>query len=162
MELLTVIVIIAILVVMLLPATQMLRARAERINCTSNLKSLFVATESYIQDNGHWPQIPATLITTDIQDHKYSQAWIDALTRYGISRNVWICPTQQRLLEAPDYNKPDKVRIDYMAMPFDTAAFTPHRWPTQPWFVERANAHENGNLVIFTDGSVQALFEINR
>lgn len=160
LELMTVIVVIAILATMLMPAMQGVQRRVERINCTSNLKGLFVATESYIQDNGHWPQIDSALIKGDASDHKYSQAWINALARYGIAQKVWICPTHQRSLQNPDYTKPEKVRIDYLAMPFDTAQFTPHRWPSQPWFVERASAHGSGNLVIFTDGSVQALFEI--
>lgn len=156
----TVMVIIGILVTMLLPAGEYVRKRTERINCTSNLKNLFVAAESYIQDNGHWPQIDPGLIKSDASDHNYSKAWIDALSRYGIDRKNWICPTHQRDVGSPDYTKPENVRIDYFAMPFDTAQFTPHRWPSQPWFVERASAHGNGNLVIFTDGSVQALYEI--
>jgi hypothetical protein len=39
-------------------------------------------------------------------------------------------------------------------MNFDDKPTTPHQWPRQHWFLERANVHGNGNLIIFTDGSV--------
>ena len=39
-------------------------------------------------------------------------------------------------------------------MSFDDKPTTPHKWPRQPWFIETANVHGNGNLIIFTDGSV--------
>ena len=53
----------------------------------------------------------------------------------------------------PDYNNSANARLDYFPMSFDDKPTTPHQWPRQPWFVETANVHGHGNLIIFTDGS---------
>ena len=73
-----------------------------------------------------------------------------------------ICPTIQTLMENPDYTQPENARLDYMPMPFDDKPTTPHQWPRQPWFVETGDVHGNGNLIVFTDGSIRDLKTITR
>jgi type II secretory pathway pseudopilin PulG len=155
LELFVAIVIIVILATLMVPLISTLRARAQRAQCTANLKNLYVATELFIQRNGSWPQILRAADGAPSGD--FANAWIAALEPFGISRKSWICPTIQDLMHAPDYSKPENARLDYMPMPFDDKPTTPHQWPRQPWFVEIGDMHGNGNLIIFTDGSISDL-----
>lgn len=102
-----------------------------------------------------WPQIAQT--SGDAEPEEFAEEWIGALAPFEITRKTWICPTIQNLLENPDYSNAATARIDYIATPFDEKPGTPHRWPRQPWFVERGDVHGHGNLIIFTDGSISDL-----
>jgi prepilin-type N-terminal cleavage/methylation domain-containing protein len=155
LELLIVIVVITILATLMTPVISTLRSRAQRAQCTANLHSLYVGANLFVQQNNSWPQIPRGAAGTPSID--FANAWIAALEPFGISRKSWICPTIQELMRGPDYSRPENARIDYMPMPFDDKPTTPHQWPRQPWFVEAGDVHGNGNLIIFTDGSVSDL-----
>ena len=76
---------------------------------------------------------------------------------FGPTQKTWICPTIQALLGDPDLSKPENVRIDYIATAFDDKPMTPRQWARQPWFAEVGDVHGNGNLMVFTDGSVSDL-----
>lgn len=153
LELLTVICIIVILLMMIFPAISGIRARMEKVHCMQNLRTLYFGTNSYVQQNGSWPQIDAKLLAT--QKTEYAKRWISALQPFGLDQRAWICPTTQKLLGSPDLTKPENTRLDYIPMPFDTKAMSPYLWPKQPWFIERSTVHGNGNLIMFTNGSVQ-------
>jgi type II secretory pathway pseudopilin PulG len=156
LEILSAAVIIAILAVLLLPAISATRARAQRAQCSANLHSLYVAANLYVTQNGSWPQIGMTA-NSDTAEEDFAQAWIAVLTPFGPTRKTWICPTIQDLLRNPDYNRAENARIDYTPMPFDEKPTTSHQWQRQPWFVENGDMHGNGNLIIFTDGSISDL-----
>jgi type II secretory pathway pseudopilin PulG len=155
MEVLAVFIIIGILAVLLIPAISGIQARAQRAQCMANLRSLYTATELYLQQNGSWPQIQSD--DSDENDQSFAAGWIAALKPFGPIEKSWICPTIQTLMQNPDYTKPENVRIDYMATPFDDKPITPHQWPKQPWFIEAGDVHGHGNLIIFTDGSISDL-----
>jgi type II secretory pathway pseudopilin PulG len=150
-ELLIIIGIIAVVVGLTFPALSALRSRAQRIQCSANLRTIYLATELYVQQNGSWPQIG-----TDDEDD-FGNGWIAALKPFGVSENTWICPTNQNQLGNPDISDPQNIRVDYVATPFDDKPTTPHEWPTQPWFAETGNVHGHGNLIVFTDGSISDL-----
>ena len=152
LEILVVLVIIGILATLSFPLVAGMRARAQRIQCMANLRSLYTATELYIQNNGSWPQIA---VSDD--DTQYAQDWIAALKPFGPTEKTWICPTIQNLLGNPNVSDPLNVRTDYVATTFDDKPTTPHLWPRQPWFAEVGDVHGNGNLIIFTDGSISDL-----
>ncbi len=143
--------IIAILVTLLIPVYANLRDRAEKVQCISNLHSLYVATDVYVQRNGHWPQIFLKNYSTG---EDFANAWIAALAPFGVDRKTWICPSIQSFLHSPDYLEPAHARIDYISTGFDDKPTSPHQWPKQPWFIETGDVHGNGNLIIFTDGSI--------
>ncbi len=69
-------------------------------------------------------------------------------------------PHDPGFARGPDYNDPAHARIDYIATPFDDKPFTPHQWPRQPWFIESGDVHGNGNLLIFTDGSISEVNDL--
>jgi type II secretory pathway pseudopilin PulG len=152
MEMAIVIAIIAILALFLIPLIEKLREHAQRVQCMANLRNLHVAAAQYVQDNNQWPQIVSG--SEDEEDAGYAQEWIAALVPYHVEKKGWICPTLQNVLGNPDYNSTGNERVDYFGMPFDDKPMTPYQWPRQPWFVEAANVHGHGQLIIFTDGSI--------
>jgi len=148
------VVIVAILSALLLAVMSSLRSRAQRAQCTTNLRNLYVGTESFIQQNGSWPQIPRSAAG---MSPEYAEAWVKTLEPFSVPAKTWICPTIQNLMKNPDYAKPGSARLDYVPMPFDDKPTTAHQWPKQPWFIETGDVHGHGNLIIFTDGSISDL-----
>jgi len=158
-ELLTVVAIIFILALLSFPAFEQVRSRVERVNCSNNLHQLYVGASAYYQQYRHWPQIDPSLLSGP--NHAYDEAWIEAYLPFGVTRQVWICPTVQRSLGNPDFTQPQNYRTDYIAMPFDSKPLSPTTWPTSPWFAERANVHGTGNLIILANGSVTDLYSVS-
>lgn len=156
LEILIAVAVIVILATLTIPVISGLRARAQRVQCAANLRNLVVAANAFVQQNGSWPQI-GTPEEDESSERGYASAWIKALEPFGAPAKTWICPTIQDLLKNPDYSKPENARVDYIGTPFDDKPTTPHQWPRQPWFVEIGDVHGNGNLIIFTDGSVSDL-----
>ncbi len=151
LELLIALVIVGILITLLIPVYARLRERAQKVQCMANLRGLYVGTESYLQRNGSWPQI---FLKNYGETEDFANAWVAALAPFGVERSTWICPTIQDLLRNPDYQDPANARLDYVSTGFDDKPTSPHQWPRQPWFVETGDVHGNGNLIIFTDGSI--------
>jgi prepilin-type N-terminal cleavage/methylation domain-containing protein len=54
LEILVVLGIIGILVTLSFPLVSGMRARGQRVQCMANLRTLYTATELYIQNNGSW------------------------------------------------------------------------------------------------------------
>lgn len=156
LEILSVIIIVVILATMLIPITTTFRARAQKAACTMNLRNLYVAASGYLEQQGHWPQIP----TKNMKDPSYTQAWVEALQPFGIGRENWICPTIQSQMKSPDFTKRENYRLDYIPMPFDDRPTSPRKYPTHPWFVERGDVHGDGNLLIFTNGEVHSVKDV--
>ena len=147
----TVLMIVGILAVLLLPTISWYRARAYRIGCVQNLKSLYVATTNYMTSSGgQWPQI--TLVKDE--SVKYAEAWEEVLHPYGITWQNLVCPTVQMRLSNPDVSKPKAHRTDYIAMQFSDKPNAAMKWPMQPWFVERQDSHGSGGLIILTNSQI--------
>jgi hypothetical protein len=63
-------------------------------------------------------------------------------------------------MKNPDYENNQKLlRTDYLACPFDAKQNTANRLLKQPWFIERADVHGSGNLLVYGDGRVVDLKE---
>jgi type II secretory pathway pseudopilin PulG len=136
LELFVAIVVIVILATLMIPLISTLRARAQRAQCTANLRNLYVATELFIQRNGGWPQIPRD--PPDASSRNFANAWLAALEPFGISRKSWICPTIQDLTRGLDYSRPESARLDYMPMRFDDEPMTPINRRASPGLLKSA------------------------
>ncbi len=123
---------------------------ADRARCTSNLKALYVALESYLQDRGHWPQEPPFTLA---QNEQRGEWWVKELKPYDVSETTWQCPAILRLGKIQKTGTTPK--IHYSPTPFDEKPQTPHKWATQPWLIEIGSVHGHGPLMIFPDGSVR-------
>lgn len=167
LELLTVLVIVTVLAALVVGLFDQLRARSERVSCTSNLRGLYAGLQSYLVQYGSWPQNKFK-----IKDKDHDGWWIDELRKVGITENAWHCPTHLReeAAAAKEHAKmggnPEKEkkyrRIHYMPTPFDSNPATPRRWPTQPWLAETGNFHGDGPLIIFPDGTVNSFGQFLR
>ena len=159
LELIICMLVVAILFVLTFPVVNQVQRREEKIHCIANLRSLHVATNSYMQDHHSWPQIP---VAYGQDQATLSTAWIEALKPYGLTQINWICPTTQKNLNNPDLNDSKNVRTDYTAFPYDKNPQSPFRYSTQPWYIENIDAHGNGNLLIFPDGHTAELVDFYR
>src|SRR5579863_846898 len=74
-ELLVVIAIIAILAAMLLPALSAAKARAQTIQCTSNMKQLDLCYQMYCGDNDDL--LPANASTSAMSTSDSGHSWIE-------------------------------------------------------------------------------------
>ena len=154
LELVAVVLILALLAVLLIPVAEKVRARLDATKCAANLRSLQVAASLHVQEKGSWPQV-----TFGASPQRFAEDWIAALRPYGPDIRAWTCPTVQRNLGGPDLGDPQNVRIDYVGTSFDDKPQTPFQYASQPWFAEVADAHGNGNLLIFANGRVLPLGE---
>jgi len=158
-ELMIVIGIMAVLTTLIFVGWSMIIAKSEKVQCMGNLRSLQTSLNSYIQDVGHWPQIPEELDAPGSgNDNAYEDWWLEELKNYGGTPEVWQCPTIKRMVisKSPD----GRPKLSYTPTPFDALAFTPYKWSTQPWLVEIGNIHGGGALICFPDGSIKTMNDI--
>ena len=125
----------------------------------SNMRSLQVSLASYVQDRGHWPQVPPEIdVSASENDAAYEDWWLEELKDYGGTEKVWQCPTIKRMVMSK--NPDGRPKISYTPTPFDELAFTPYRWAKQPWLIEIGNMHGHGAFICFPDGSIKTMGDI--
>jgi prepilin-type N-terminal cleavage/methylation domain-containing protein/prepilin-type processing-associated H-X9-DG protein len=79
-ELLVVIAVIAILIALLVPAVQKVRAAANRARCQNNLKQVVLACHNYHNDHKAWPRNGNVL--NELSWHVYLLPYVDQLPLY--------------------------------------------------------------------------------
>lgn len=151
LEVIAVVAIVAILAIFITPNYKSWLAKASQAKCMANMRSIHVALGTHLNDNKDvWPQGPSPLEGTP-----WAEFWLHVLEPQGISRRTWECPAIYRMMGNPSRDQVTAESVHYMPTMFDDRPGTARRWPTQPWLVERADAHGNGALICFTDGSVK-------
>ena len=160
LELAVVIVIIAILASMLLPAYSGYLSRMEAAKCIANLRSLYVAASGHLLAHSSWPQVPSKMLTEEPVN--YAKSWVKALAPFGATHPTWICPTIQHKIgvSMEALEEDENYRIDYIGTPYDDKPGSPHRTPRYPWFLEKAGLHGRGNLMILEDGTTTSLGDL--
>jgi prepilin-type N-terminal cleavage/methylation domain-containing protein len=147
LEVIVVIVILSILMVLAVPNFGRMSASAQEAVCTSNMRSIRVALDSYMQDHSLvWPQGPPP------QEAGWAAFWLAALEPYEIRPETWECPVIRGWARGSD---DPNVELHYVPTMFDATPNIANRWATQPWLIEIADAHGRGPLIAFPDGSVK-------
>jgi hypothetical protein len=150
LEIIASVAIVLILLTLLIGVASRLPGIADRARCSTNLKGLALGLESYLQDQGHWPNQPRGF--GENQQKAYEDWWIKELKPYDVPDSAWQCPAILRLGKIQRTGR--SPRVHYSPTMFDQKPSTPHKWPNMPWLVEIANVHGHGPLMIMPDGSV--------
>lgn len=131
-------------------------ANARAATCVANMRSIIFGLHGYLADHGTvWPQSPAPPRTRQWDDF-----WTTSLKNYGISPKTWQCPEiNARLLPLAD-RRSETPKLHYTPTGFPPVPGIAYRWATQPWLIEKANAHGQGSHIGFPDGSIKPLFKI--
>jgi prepilin-type N-terminal cleavage/methylation domain-containing protein len=156
LEVLATIILIAILAVVLLPSGKDLMMRAGEAGCIANMRAITIGLRGYLDDhNSVWPQGPAPNDGLVWEDY-----WLTVLEPYGITKKTWQCPSFNAQLAAQSVPQADRPQIHYVPTMFPAIPGIADRWSTQPWLIERANAHKNGPHICFPDGSVKSFHKV--
>ncbi len=143
-ELLVVIAIIAILASLLLPGLASAKARAQRLQCTSQMKQLGIGFELFKAD--HDGRYPPTAYSTG--DFQYQLSWDDYIHRYiggtapdadlilGISGSVADPGTIPKILKCPA----DKIQIGIDWAPFSHRRTYAMNWAGPSFIVSSKTA----------------------
>lgn len=157
-ELLAVIAILMLLATVIIPNYGRWMSSASQARCMANLRSLHVGVGAYLNDNQNiWPQGPPP-----DSGAEWPRFWIQTLKPFGITDKTWQCPAISAMLRNSDGKNHAffEASIHYMPTLFDATPGIAYKWPTQPWFIERADAHGNGALISFTDGSIKSFNKV--
>lgn len=156
LEVLAVAIILAILAALILPNYRGIIAKAQQAVCMANMRSIQVGLAAYLQDNNDvWPQGP-----TPTEQGAWEAFWLATLKPHDISERTWQCPTIKASLAADGAKPATMPRVHYMPTMFDDTPGVARRWATQPWLIERANAHGQGALISFPDGSIKSFNKV--
>lgn len=150
------IIIVAILAIVLLPGARDWLLRAGEAGCIANMRAITVGLRGYLQDNKNvWPQGPSPN-----DGAAWEVYWLEVLKPYGITEKTWQCPAFNSQLAAQGVPMDERPKLHYIPTMFPAEPGIADRWATQPWLIEKANAHKHGPHICFPDGSVKSFHKV--
>ncbi len=150
LEVVIVIAVVGILVALTIGNYERIIASAQQAACTANMRTIHHGLGSYLQDNKDvWPQGPDLL-----QEKAWEKFWLQTLEPFGVAPRAWQCPTIRGMVRS---GQDEATKVHYAPTTFDDTPGIARRWPTQPWLIERADAHGQGPLICFPDGSIKPM-----
>jgi prepilin-type N-terminal cleavage/methylation domain-containing protein len=163
LEVTTAVLVIAILAVIAVPVYSNLQAKAQRLKCGENVKSVGLAISAYLAEHQKWPQIAteSSRSAAGGTDSPEAVQWIATLHPYGIQEANWRCPTiESQIRGSGNKNALKAKRIDYAPTSFGSDPDAPRKWPKHPWLVERGAPHGTGPWILLSDGSLVTFEDI--
>jgi prepilin-type N-terminal cleavage/methylation domain-containing protein len=151
-ELLVVIAILAIVGLCVMRATKGAIDRADVVRCMGNMRGIHLALANVVVEEGQWPQCP-----NELGDPGYDDWWMKKMAKYQIAEPNWLCPTMVRNNkegQSSSSSGSNRTKLHYIPTQFDSRPSTPYKWKTQPWLIEVADMHGEGNLISFPDGTI--------
>jgi prepilin-type N-terminal cleavage/methylation domain-containing protein/prepilin-type processing-associated H-X9-DG protein len=142
LELLVVIGIIAVLVGLLLPAVQRVRASAQRISCASNMRSIGLATMGYHDIH---ERFPASFQPNLVRGDYYHLSWLARLTPFVEQDNLWRQIESDYAANAIPFRSPRHQAIGLIVPPFQCPSD-----PVANLVWEMANSSGPNNRIAFT------------
>ena len=166
LELLSALAVLGILITLAAPMAGRFRARAQSLQCASNLKGLGAGVGAYLTEhNNCWPQIFAEKTQSpsggESPQTATARQWILALSPYGTTEKTWRCPTIEAKIASDGTSIAlQRQRIDYVPTPFGPEPGSAHQWPNHPWFTERSPNHGLGPKFLLTNGRVVSMEDL--
>jgi type II secretory pathway pseudopilin PulG len=157
------ILVIAILGVLATPVYLSFQAKAQRLKCGENIKSIGLGISAYLADHQKWPKIAVESSRSAAagRDSLEAVQWIATLSPYGIPEANWRCPTiESQIRGSGNKNALEAKRIDYAPTSFGADPDAPRKWPKHPWLVERGAPHGTGPWILLADGSLVTIEDI--
>ena len=165
-ELLVVIAIIGILIAMLLPAVNYVRARAQAIQCRSNLRQIGLAMQTYLDSQGTNGRYPDAAATPSVTPEVESLADI-LLPFLDQNSAVFHCPGDQEYFQKEglsyEYNRSRFAKKDRKEALVSRRTGTQRRSKSEYWIVhDFKNFHgpegeEDSYNYLYVDGHVEGL-----
>jgi type II secretory pathway pseudopilin PulG len=152
LEIVAALLILTILTLLFVPNLAGYLSRAGEVRCSANMRAINIGLRGYLQDNKSvWPQGPSP-----VEEKLWEQFWLATLAPYGISAHDWRCPTINGAFARAGTPEAERPKVHYIPTMFTAEPDIANRWPTQPWLIERSDAHGQGPLICFPDGSVKS------